>query len=67
MAVLQQHPEHVRKKIAVLITVGVACVLVLLFIYTYTRKDTQPNESGSKLGTFYTTLLEQAQSIFTRE
>lgn len=67
MALLQQHPHHVRKKIALLITVGVACILILLFIYTYTRKNTQTNESGSKLNTFYTTLLEQAQSIFTRE
>ncbi len=66
MALLQQHPHHVRKKIALLVTAGVAIVLILLFIYTYTRKDTQTNESGSKLNTFYTTLLEQGQSIFDR-
>ncbi len=66
MALFEQHPHHVRKKIALGITAFVACVLVILFMYTYMRKEAQPNESSSRINTFYTTLLEQAQSIFDR-
>lgn len=65
MAFFEQHPPHIRKKIALAITGGVALILLVLMIIIYTTKKTsETNDSGSKLEHFYTTILKNGQSYF---
>ena len=68
MALLEKHPPHVRKKIAVLWTLGIAAVLVVVLILVYSKKkeDTPPAET-SPLGDFYETISEETQSFFNEE
>jgi hypothetical protein len=64
MAFLEHHPLHVRRKIALLITGGVAVVLLVVMIFVYTRVTTEQrdNSTTTKWGQFYATVLESAQS-----
>lgn len=65
MALFEQHPPHVRRKIALVITSGFAVVLVALMVFIYsTREAKGAKEPASRLRTFYTTILEKGQSYF---
>ncbi len=62
---LEHHPTHVRRKIALLITGGVALVLVIVLILVYSRKKAEPtNDSGSNLKHFYDTIVDTGQQYF---
>ncbi len=68
MAFLEQHPIHVRKKVALGITVGVGVVLIVVMILVYTAKEKEPKEPSSAstaFGRFYATILEDTQSFFS--
>jgi predicted PurR-regulated permease PerM len=68
MAFLEHHPLYIRKKIALLITVGVALALVIIFVLIYSRKQTQGTpEPSSRLNNFYNTILDSGQSYFERK
>lgn len=70
MALFQQHPIHVRKKIALGITIGIAIILVVVMIFVYSsQKNTPPKNSGASTawGHFYGTLIENTQSFFSKE
>lgn len=63
---LEQHPPHVRKKIALGITVGVGVLLVIVLIVLYTlRAVPETAENGVSFREFYATILDSAQSFFT--
>ncbi len=63
---LDQHPPHIKRRIALGITVGVAVILftLLILIYTSDKKATVDNGSGSALSNFYNTILRTGQSYF---
>lgn len=66
MAFLEQHPVHVRKKIALGITIGVAAVLLLVMVLIYTVGNRpKGNTADSAFLRFYATILDNAQSFFT--
>lgn len=68
MALLEQHPIHIRKKIALGITIGVGLILVVVMILVYTTKKKEPKDpSGAttSFGRFYATILEDTQSFFS--
>jgi hypothetical protein len=58
MAFLEKHPIHVRRKIALGITLGVGFVLflVMIFIYTSNKKEgKKPDSAITAFRRFYTT------------
>jgi CHASE3 domain sensor protein len=61
---IQDHPPHVRKKIALGITIGVGVVLLAVMVLYYRHQTKTPTESESKLSHFYTTIKEGTQSLF---
>lgn len=62
---LEKHPHHIRKKIAIFWTLAIAVVLVVVFVIVYIGKKEEPTEeAGSKIGEFYKTILNQTQSYF---
>ncbi len=67
MAFLEHHPIHVRKKIALGITFGVAAILIIVMILIYTLGKNNENRepSGSSFLRFYATILDNAQSFFS--
>lgn len=67
MALLEHKPHYVRKMIALGITAGVGLILGIILVFMYTRKEVNHTDSGSKLKDFYTTIVQNGQSIFTRE
>ena len=69
MALFEQKPIHVRKKIALGITIGVLVVLiaVMIMLYSAPKKDESKNSSMTKIGQFYATILENAQSYFDKK
>jgi hypothetical protein len=67
MALLEHHPIHIRKKVALGITIGVGLILVVVMILIYTSKKKEPREPGgarTSFGRFYATILESTQSFF---
>jgi hypothetical protein len=65
MAPLHHYPPHIRKKIVLGGTVGVAVVLLVVFIVLYTHMPKEKGSgSGSQLSNFYNTILDDAQSYF---
>jgi hypothetical protein len=68
MAPLEQHPPHIRKKIALVCTFGFAFILLIVMIFIYTRPDAKKDSgAGSQITQFYTTILTKAQSYVTQE
>lgn len=66
MAFLEHHPVHVRKKIALWITGGIAAVLLVVMVLIYTvGKSPVDRSSDSAFVRFYATILDSAQSFFT--
>jgi hypothetical protein len=67
MQLLEQKPIHVRKKIALGITVGIGAVLILImaFIYLTGSQDRSRSQAESNFLRFYATILENAQSFFS--
>ncbi len=66
MPFVEHYPVHVRKKIALGITIGVGIVLVsiLIVIYTGGASKQKGTEEESRFLRFYATILENAQSYF---
>ena len=66
MAFLEQHPIHVRKKIALGITVGIAVILVGIMVLIYVSRSGRPQkpDAASSFARFYATILDNAQSFF---
>ncbi len=63
---LEQHPPHVRKRIALMITGGVGLILIVIMIVMYTLRATPATaENGVSFQEFYATVLDSAQSFFT--
>ncbi len=70
MAFLEHHPIHVRRKIALIITIGLAVILILVMIGVYTTKKKEargPDGATTAFGRFYATILESTQSYFGRD
>lgn len=66
MAFLEHHPIHVRKKIALGITLGIAAVLLVTMILIYTAGNRSKNSTAdSSFLRFYATILDNAQSFFS--
>ena len=65
-SLLEQKPVHVRKKLALGITIGFAIVLLAVMVLVYSAPKEQKGSSGAstKIGQFYATILENAQSYF---
>ncbi len=63
---LDQHPPHVKKRIALGITIAVGVLLLGLLAVMYIGgKRTPPDTANpSALSNFYTTILESGQSLF---
>jgi hypothetical protein len=67
MAPLEQHPPHIRKKIALVLTGGFAFILLIVFIFIYTHPSSKRDSgAGSQIAEFYTTIIERAQSYFSQ-
>jgi hypothetical protein len=67
MAFLEHHPIHVRRKIALGITLGLALVLVVVMVLVYTTKEKEvrgPDGATTAFGRFYAMILESTQSYF---
>lgn len=67
MAFLEQHPVHVRRKIAFVITATIGVILILIMIISYSsHKAVQKNPDGATtaFGRFYATILSDTQSYF---
>lgn len=67
MAFLEQHPPHVRKKIALVITFGVGLILVVVMFFVYKTQGKQakgPDGATTSIGGFYATILRDTQSYF---
>lgn len=62
MAYLDQHPPHVRRSIALGVTIVVAVILLGVLIFTYTHKRDSTDQETSPLADFYTTILHPGQS-----
>ena len=69
MAPFDEHPHHIKRKIALMGTGIVALILIILLVLIYTsKKDVDgPNDAGKKATDFYTTIIEGAQSYFQRD
>jgi hypothetical protein len=69
MAPLDQHPHHIRRRIALMGTGIVALILLLLLVLVYTNKKEEdgPNSAGERAANFYTTIIQGAQSYFQRD
>jgi len=68
MAFFQHHSPYIRKKIALMITGGVAFTLIIIFVLIYSHKQTQGTpEPSSRLNNFYNTILESGQSYFDQK
>ncbi|MDQ5931151.1 MAG: hypothetical protein QG674_317 [Patescibacteria group bacterium] len=66
MQLLEQKPIHVRKKIALYITIsiGVVLLLVLLALYLNGSQKEKRSKNESAFLRFYATILDNAQSFF---
>lgn len=62
MAFFDQHPPHVRRSIALIVTIVVAAVLLGVLIFIYTHKRDRAEQGPSPLADFYTTILNSGQS-----
>ena len=68
MALLERHPPHVRRKIALFWTGGIAVVLVAIFVFIYTRpKEERSTKSPSKLEQFYEVISKNAESLLKQK
>lgn len=69
MALFEHKPVHVRKKIALIITFSILFLLILIMVITYiSPKDKKDNNNSmTKVGQFYATILENAQSYFVKK
>jgi hypothetical protein len=69
MAFFEKQPIHIRKKIALFITIfiGLVLVVVMFVTYSYQKKDIRNNGATTKIGQFYTTIIKSAQSYFGGE
>lgn len=68
MAFLEQKPIHVRKRIALIITICVGAVLVLTMVLTYSLNKNNLDKTKDTTSTFkrfYATILENTQSFFS--
>ncbi len=67
MKFLQGKPLHIRKRIAAMWTGGIAIVLILLMVYSYSHPQqvTRDPERGIMNG--YTIVLGKIQSLFHRK
>lgn len=68
MAPFDNHPHHIRRKIAMLFTAGIAVILIVLLVIIYTGNttpDSNTNDSKSKIINFYNTILTSGQSYFS--
>ena len=62
---IKHYPIHIRKKIAMVCTIGVALALLILMIHIYTKpQPSKSTDAASKIGHFYATMLDDAQSHF---
>lgn len=63
---LEHKPVHVRRKLALGITIGFAVLLLAAMILVYSAPKETKEKSGAttKIGQFYATILESAQSYF---
>ena len=66
MALLEKYPVHVRRKIALGITGGIALVLIIVMVLVYSSQKggQKSTDAASKIGQFYATILEHTQSYF---
>lgn len=65
---LSEKPLHVRKRIALFWTGGVALALVLVLILMYAFKsDDQKGSEPNPFGDFYKTILRTTQSFFSEK
>ncbi len=66
MGRFDHHPPHVRRKIALMSTVGIGVILLGLMVILYTKPKYRSGEDTamSKLHSFYTTITDSAQSYF---
>jgi len=68
MGMLEQHPPHIRKKIAMIATGVLAVILlgILIVVYTGPKNKSGKDTPASKLGDFYETILKNGQAYFSR-
>lgn len=61
----EKHPPHVRKKIALIVTLFVALVLVVVLVVAYAspRRDDRGEEPGA-LADFYRQIQTSGESLF---
>jgi hypothetical protein len=66
MALLEKYPVHVRRKIALGITGGVALVLIIVMVIVYSSQKggQKSTDAASKISQFYATIIQSAQSYF---
>ncbi len=62
MPLLNEHPHHIRKSIALVVTIGFAVILIIVLISVYTMRRKPAGEKSSVLRDFYTTIVERGQS-----
>ena len=64
MALLQHHPIAVRKKIALMWTGGILLILIVIMVIRYNKPARGDDVAITTITSFYTTVIEGAQSYF---
>lgn len=63
MAIFEQHPPHIKKRIALVATLVVAALLVLILVFVYKKRMRGTTTEESPFRDFYNTLLDSTQSF----
>ena len=63
MAYFDRHSPHVRRSIALAVTISIAAILIGVLIFSYTHKRDSADQEPSPLKDFYTTILNNKQSL----
>lgn len=60
---LERHPPHVRRKIALLVTAGIAVVLIVVLVWDATKPKDTTVDAASKLRSLFKSMVERTDRL----